>query len=292
MSVGLAEALSAEIYRFRRRRLAKLGLAAVAAGGFLGAIAPKVAERATAVGEALSGGAGRDPGAPANAYLYFADGMKGAAILAALLVALAGASAVAGDAASGTLRVSLARPVRRIHLFAAKALVIALFLEVALLVGTAAAAAGAAIVADFGPVVRFGVVQSSGGAMAASALFALLLSELAILGILGLSLLSSTLAGGVASAMSAALGVLGAAALAAFAFPDVQSYLFPSFTTSAFDTLRSHALAVVGSSATWFGRLALRPGVDAVLAAALPAASAAILLGAAARAFTRRDWLA
>src|SRR5262249_31496057 len=153
-----------------------------------------------------------------NGFYYLANGIKGAALLTALFLALAAAPAVSGEMAQGTLRVSLARPVPRKRLFAAKALVLAAFVQALLLAGGVAALAGAGLVGGFGAVAKLGLVKSTAAAMTGRLAFAVVLSELAILGTLGLALLASTIADSAASATSATLGILVVIALVAFWF--------------------------------------------------------------------------
>jgi len=86
--------------------------------------------------------------------------------------------------------------------------------------------------------------------------------------------------------------VLVVMALGGFAFDPAKPYLFAAFTTSAFDTMTSYALAIDAPRPTWFGMPTLQDWADATFAVALPAVSAGVLLALAGRVFVRRDWLA
>ena len=288
MTVSLRSALAGELFRLRRRRFSWVALAATAAVGFLGSVAPRIEELVKTVQQSV-GGEGRGA-AHANAFVYLATGAKGASILAGLFVALAAAGAVAGEAASGTLRLALCRPVGRGTVYLAKLLSLAVFLEALLVAGFGAAIAGAAVVGEFGPVVVI-LEKSSAGQMAGRTLFAFALSHLALLGIMGLALLASTLARSAASATAAALGSLVISALLLVGFESSRPYLFTSYATASFDTLRDYAIGQDAPRPVWFGLPTLQDWADTTFAVALPVFSALLLLGAAARIFTKRDWL-
>lgn len=288
MSVALSDALAGEWFRLRRRRSSAVALAATAAVGFLGSVAPRVEELARAVQDQAGGGGRRAEAA--NAFVYLATGAKGSALVAGLFVALAAAGAIAGEAHAGTLRLALCRPIPRTRLFAAKFLALAAFLEILLVAGLASAAAGAALVGDFGPVVVV-IEKSSLGAMAVRALFAALLSHLSLLGVLGFALLASTLARNGAAATSATLGFLVISSLLVAVLEAARPYLFAAYASSPFDVLRAHALGIDAPRPVWFGLPTLQEWADVTFAAAVPASSAGLLSLLAARAFSRRDWL-
>lgn len=290
MIVPLARATAAEWFRFRRRRFAWVALATVVVSGFLGAVAPQVTARATGLSERIGGGTVRDT--VENAFYYLAAGGRGVALLAALFVALAAAPSISGELSNGTLRLALARPVKRTSIFLAKALVLGGFAQALLIAGLLAALAGAAVASDFGPVTRSGFTKSDVSSMVGRAAFAAALCDLAILGVLGLSLLASTVADAVASSTSATFGILVILALGSYGFDVAKPYVFAAYTTSPFDTLQDFALGIDAPRPKWFGVASLQDWADAAFAALVPAATAAALFGTASRIFTRRDWLA
>ncbi len=290
MSATLVDAIASEVFRLRRKRGALGALALVVAAGFFGSVAPRIAEKASAVATQLGGPGGA--AAASNGFVYLASGLKGVAILTALFLVLAAAGSIAGEAAGGTLRLALCRPVRRGHVFLSKMLVLGAWMEVLLLAGAAAACAGAALVGDFGDVAKFGLVRSSFGLMVGRTVFALALCEAALLAVLGLALLASTWSSSALGALGGTLGCLVTAALAAFALEVARPYLFPAYATAPFETLRMHALAIDAPRPVWFGIPTLQEWADVTFAVTLPLASALLLHFVAAARFVRRDWTA
>jgi len=290
MSVGLFDAFGAELFRLRRRRSSWIALAATAAVGFLLALAPKVAEQAMSVAQQV-GATGGGSGGTVSGFVYLASGLKGAAVLTGFFVALAAATSTAGEAAHGTLRLALARPVQRHHIFLSKVLALGVYLEILLLAGGLAALAGAALVGDFEAIAKFGLVKSTVGDMVWRSLFALALCELSLLGVLGLSMLAGVVLSGVGAALGTTLGFLVVSTMATIGVESLRPYFFSSFATSAFETLRAFGLGIDAPRPVWFGNPTLQDWADVTFSLSLPGSCACLFLLLAGAHFCRKDWL-
>jgi ABC-type transport system involved in multi-copper enzyme maturation permease subunit len=288
MTVLLRNGIAGEWYKLTHRRFFWAAIAATSLTGLAGAVAPRIEEKIASVQQHVAGG-----GASAseqNAFVYLTTGLKGTAILAGLFVALAAATACAGEAASGTLRIALARPMSRARCYAAKFIALALFMECLVLAGGLSAAAGAGFVADYGPAVRI-IVKNTFGELAARSAFALLVSQVALFAVLSFAFLTSVVSRSAATANAAALGTLVLASLAAVAVEPAKSYIFSAFATSPFDVLRSLALGQDAPRPTWFGMPSLQDWADITFAVALPGAFAFLFGFVGLRIFMKRDWL-
>lgn len=291
MSVPFRKAFLGEWFLLRKRRSSVVAVIIITIAGFLGSVAPRIEEKIREVQQQVNSGSGADGGQALNAFVYFSSGAKGAAILAGLFIALAAGGAIAGEAASGTLRIALARPVGRTRLFFAKFASLAMLAEIFMIAGTLAAIAGAAVVADFGPAVRV-LVKSSTATLVNYTIFASALSQLAILAVLGFSLFTSTVTRNAAAANAVSIGFLVLCGLLTFALDDARSYLFASYATSPFDILRMHALGQDAPRPTWFGMSSLQDWADITFSILVPAAAALLTTFVAARIFKKKDWLA
>lgn len=289
MSVSLKNAFCSEWFRLWKRRFGWISVIIVIAVGFAGAVAPRLEEKIRSIQRQVEG-VSEISAEAANAFVYFATGVKGAAVLTALFVALAAAGAVAGEAASGTLRISLARPIERGRLFFGKFLSLAVYLNILLLCGTAAAFAGGAAVGDYGPAVQI-IIKSSTATLLQYSLLAFFLCELALFAVLGFSLCISTLARNASSANAVALGFLVLCALLTFGFEAARPYLFAAYAASPLDTLRAFAMGQNAPRPVWFGMATLQNWADVTFAALVPASSGVLFTFTAARIFVKKDWL-
>jgi ABC-type transport system involved in multi-copper enzyme maturation permease subunit len=252
-------------------------------------MAPRLEELIRSVQDSVGGSGGGETAR--NAFVYLATGAKGASIAAALFVALAASSAVAGEAHSGAIRLLLCRPVSRGAVFVGKAACLAVFALTLLFLGFGAAAAGAAVVSDFGAV-RVVIEKSSAGEMFARTGFAFFLAALGCLSVLGFALAVSVASRAASAATSATFGILLGFVLLVFVVETLRPYFFVSYVTSPFDTLRAHALGQDAPRPVWFGLPTLHDWADITFAIALPALSAALCFLVAARLFVKKDWLA
>lgn len=289
MTVSFRRAFDSEWFRLRKRKSTWWSLLAVCVAGFAGSAAPRIEEKINIIQVQTSGG-GRSASDALNAFVYLSTGAKGAFAFSILFLALGGAAAIAGEASAGTLRITLARPVSRSTVFAAKWYVLVIQMLMMTTLGMLSAAAGAATVADFGPAVRE-VVKSSASDLLQYTLLAYVIGLCAITAILGLTLLIGTVTRTTASAATATLGFLSAAFLLQFAVPSIHPWLFPSFGVAPFDVLRSIALGHDAPRPVWFGMPHLQDWADITFAVCMPAACAFLLTLLAGRIFSQRDWL-
>jgi ABC-2 type transport system permease protein len=271
--------------RFELRKLAArpLPVLAVVLVVLVALLAPWAGHAVDSAAALMKGQVARED-AYQNGWTALAGGVAAARLFIVIVLLILSGSAVAEEAAQGTLKTLLVRPVRRTELLVAKALATWGWAVLLLVVAVLAAALAGELTKGLYDVQDpdFGVVKHTFGVMLDYTLLATALTAAPLLALTGLGLLATCLSDHPGHATGGAIGALFLLSAVAGVSDLAHDLVFVSYSAMPFQVLEDLAGQFSGE------RAKLAPD-QVVKALTVCLAWAGVTLGAAATLLRRRD---